>query len=102
MTWRRRRRSHPNEIWGLQLEIEMQAAGAFWAVDDLAAEAPQPQRLAAGPWPGAPHCWALLPPAQSPSGCLEVALHLWRHAPKVLARQKCFCRQQTVPCDFRR
>ena len=50
----------------------MQAAGAFWAVDDLAAEAPQPQRLAAGPWPGTPHCWALLPPAQSPSGCLEV------------------------------
>lgn len=41
-------------------------------MEDLTEENPRPQKLAAGKWAGRPHCWTLLPPSQSPSGCLEV------------------------------
>jgi hypothetical protein len=41
MTGRRRCRSHLKEIQGLRLDFGMQMAGAFLAVDDLTAEAPQ-------------------------------------------------------------
>mmetsp|Transcript_15272 Transcript_15272/g.46155 ORF Transcript_15272/g.46155 Transcript_15272/m.46155 type:complete len:862 (+) Transcript_15272:225-2810(+) len=54
--------------------VAVTAKCTFWAAEHLSAEeGPRPQRLALGKWPReAPRSWTVLPPHQSPSGCLEI------------------------------